>query len=99
MGRSAGQSTSFIISDEELFPSVFEEDSRDVTPSTTPSASRSPASPTCLYEPRVAVDNGSLMRGLLAQEKAKREQQQQRRRKSSKKSRSGSNKHMSPIVE
>lgn len=99
-GCSASQSTSFIISDEELFPAVFDRDSEDCTPPTTPSVSRSPASPSAMYEPRV-VDHGSLMRDLMAQEKAKKEKrrQQKSRSGSSKKSRSESNKHMSPILE
>lgn len=92
------QTSSFIISDEELFPDVFDE--QDCTPPATPHshASRSPASPSMLCD--MVVDNGSLMRQLMAEEKAKKER---RRRKSasSKKSRSGSgaSKHMSPILE
>lgn len=101
VGRRASESTSFIISDEELFATMdFEDSSRDCSPSpTTPHTSRSPASPAGLYEQRVAVDNGSLMREIAAQEKAKREQQRRRKASAMKKSRSGSNKHMTPIVE
>jgi hypothetical protein len=88
-------SSSFIISDEELFPLVFDDGDRDCTPPATPNSSRSPASPSRMCD--IVVDNGSLMRELMAQEKTKKER---RRRKStsSKKSRSGS-KHMSPILE
>jgi hypothetical protein len=91
------RSSSFIISDEELFPLVFDDTDRDCTPPTTPNSSRSPASPSRMCD--IVVDNGSLMRELMAQEKTKKER---RRRKSasSKKSRSGSgSKHMSPILE
>lgn len=88
-------SSSFIISDEELFPLVFDDTDRDCTPPATPNSSRSPASPSRMCD--IVVDNGSLMRELMAQEKTKKER---RRRKStsSKKSRSSS-KHMSPILE
>ena len=92
---------SFIISDEELFPSVF--DDQDCTPPATPSSnsSRSPASPMC--EQQIVVDHGSLMRDLIEEEKAKREKRERKRRRSrsSKKSRSGSgsSRHMSPIQE
>lgn len=93
-------STSFIISDEELFPSVFDDADHDCTPPTTPNSSRSPASPNMMCEARIVVDNGTLMRELIAQEKAKKERRR-RRSSSSKKSRSGSgaSKHMSPILE
>jgi hypothetical protein len=89
-------SSSFIISDEELFPLVFDDADRDCTPPATPYSSRSPASPSRMCD--IVVDNGSLMRELMAQEKTKKER---RRRKStsSKKSRSGSKTHMSPILE
>jgi len=88
-------SSSFIISDEELFPLVFDDADRDCTPPQTPYSSRSPASPSRMCD--IVVDNGSLMRELMTQEKTKKER---RRRKStsSKKSRSSS-KHMSPILE
>jgi hypothetical protein len=88
-------SSSFIISDEELFPLVFDDTDGDCTPPATPNSSRSPASPSRMCD--IVVDNGSLMRELMAQEKTKKER---RRRKStsSKKSRSNS-KHMSPILE
>ncbi|KAK6587088.1 hypothetical protein PZA11_000378 [Diplocarpon coronariae] len=94
------QSSSFIISDEELFPCVFDDAEQDCTPVATPSTSRSPASPHLMGEARIVVDHGSLMRELVAQEKAKRERRR-RRSSSSKKSRSGSgsSKHMSPILE
>ncbi|KAE8453529.1 hypothetical protein EG329_010390 [Mollisiaceae sp. DMI_Dod_QoI] len=92
------QSSSFIISDEELFPDVFDDAEQDCTPPATPHSGRSPASPSMLCD--MVVESGSLMRQLMAEEKAKRER---RRRKSSasKKSRSGSgaSKHMSPILE
>lgn len=46
------------------------------------------------------VDNGSLMKDVLTQEKAKREQQRRRKAAMMKKSsRSGSGKSMTPIVE
>ncbi|KAK2627979.1 hypothetical protein QTJ16_002625 [Diplocarpon rosae] len=94
------QSSSFIISDEELFPCVFDDAEHDCTPIATPNISRSPASPHRMGEARIVVDNGSLMRELMAQEKAKKERRR-RRSSSSKKSRSGSgsSKHMSPILE
>lgn len=100
-GYSASKSTSFIISDEELFAPVFDE-SRDVTPPHTPYTSRSPADVTSAFEyQKVAVDSGSLMRDMMVQEKAKREQQRRRKaammRKSSSKSSSGKN--MTPIAE
>lgn len=91
------RSSSFIISDEELFPMVFDDALEDCTPPATPYSCRSPASPSRMCD--IVVDNGSLMRDLMAQEKTKKER---RRRKStsSKKSRSGSgSKHMSPIQE
>ena len=98
-GCGPSQSTSFIISDEELFPTVFD-DTEDCTPPMTPNVSRSPASPSAMYEPRIVVDHGSLMRDLLAQEKSKKEKSRRRKSScSSKKSRSGSNKQMSPIIE
>lgn len=93
------QSTSFIISDEELFPCVFDEAEQDCTPPATPSCSRSPASPSMMCE--MVVETGSLMRHLVAEEKAKKERRR-RRSTSSKKSRSGSGAskgHMSPIQE
>lgn len=91
------QSSSFIISDEELFPDVFDE--QDCTPPTTPHSSRSPASPSMLCD--MVVDNRSLMRHLMAEEKTKKERRGRRRSSSSKKSRSGSgaSKPMSPIQE
>lgn len=94
------QSSSFIISDEELFPCVFDETEQDCTPPITPSSSRSPASPNMMCEARIVVDNGSLMRQLVAEEKAKKERRR-RKSSSSRKSRSGSatSKHMSPILE
>lgn len=94
------QSSSFIISDEELFPCVFDEAEQDCSPLATPNSSRSPASPNMICEARIVVDNGSLMRELVTQEKAKKEQRR-RKSSSSKKSRSGSatSKHMSPILE
>lgn len=97
---------SFVISDEELFPMVFDEAENDCTPPMTPSSnsSRSPASPMC--EQNIVVDHGTLMRELIAQEKAKMEKRERRRRRSGsassrKSSRSGSNssKRMSPIQE
>ncbi|TVY78304.1 hypothetical protein LSUE1_G006955 [Lachnellula suecica] len=94
---------SFVISDEELFPCVFDDVEQDITPLATPSsnASRSPASP--MREQHIVVDHGTLMRELIAEEKAKMERRERRRRRSgsSKKSRSGSgsSKHMSPIQE
>jgi hypothetical protein len=94
---------SFIISDEELFPCVFDDAEQDCTPPATPSSnsSRSPASPMC--EQQIVVDHGSLMRDLIAQERAKVEKRERKRRRSggSKNSRSGSgsSKHMSPIQE
>lgn len=92
------QSTSFIISDEELFPCVFDDAELDCTPPQTPHLSRSPASPSMMCD--MVVDNGSLMRQLVAEEKAKKERRR-RRSTSSKKSRSssGASKHMSPIQE
>ena len=90
------QSSSFIISDEELFPLVFDE--RDCSPPSTPNSSRSPASPSRFCE--IVVDNGSLMRELMVQEQTKKERRRRKSSSSSKKSRSGSNsKHMSPILE
>ncbi len=98
--EEAPQSSSFIISDEELFPCVFDDAEQDCTPPATPYSTRSPASPYMMCEARIVVDHGSLLREIVAQEKAKKER---RRRKSvsSKKSRSGSgaSKHMSPILE
>jgi hypothetical protein len=49
----------------------------------------------------IVVDNGSLMRELVAQEKAKKERSRRRKVSSGRKSRSssGSSKHMSPILE
>jgi len=91
------RSSSFIISDEELFPLVFDDADRDCTPPATPNSSRSPASPSRMCD--IVVDNGSLMRELMAQEKTKKERRR-RKSSSSKKSRSGSgSKHMSPILE
>lgn len=93
---------SFIISDEELYPCVFD-DTEDCTPPATPSSnpSRSPASPMC--EQRIVVDHGSLMRDLIAQEKARLEKRDRKRRRSnaSNKSRSGSDssRRMSSIQE
>lgn len=91
-------SCSSYISDEELFPCVFDDAEQDITPPVTPHTSRSPASPSRIHEARIVVDAGAFMRQLVAEEKAKKER---RRRKSSKKSRSGSgaSKHMSPILE
>ncbi|RDL36500.1 Uncharacterized protein BP5553_05852 [Venustampulla echinocandica] len=89
---------SFIISDEELFPGVFD-DSELCSPADTPNstASRSPAS---LEPAQMIVDHGTLMREVIAQEKAER--RRRRARTSGKKSRSGSaasSKKMSPIQE
>lgn len=98
-GFGASKSTSCIFSDEELFAPVFDE-SRDVTPPQTPQASRSPAEVNPFEQQRFAVDNGSLLREMAAQEQAKREQQRRRKaammRKSSHKS---SKKSMTTITE
>ena len=96
-GFGASKSTSCIFSDEELFAPVFDE-SRDVTPPQTPLQSRSPAQVNPFDQQRVVVDNGSFMREMAAQEKAKRDQQRRRKaammRKSSHKS-----KNMTTITE
>ncbi len=79
---------------------VFDDVEQDCTPPATPSFSRSPASPSCLCQ--MVVDNGSLMRQLVAEEKAKKLERKRRRSTGSKKSRSGSGAskgHMSPIQE
>ncbi|KAG4444459.1 hypothetical protein IFR05_000050 [Cadophora sp. M221] len=98
----AAHSSSYI-TDEELFPCVFDDAEQDCTPPATPSLSRSPASPNMMCEARIVVTNGSLMRELVAEEKAKKEQRSRRRKSSSssRKSRSSSaaSKHMSPIQE
>jgi len=93
--------SSSFITDEELFPCVFDDAEQDCTPPATPSLSRSPASPNMMCEARVVVDNGSLMRELVAQEKAKKERRRRKSSSSSRKSRSSSatSKHMSPIQE
>jgi hypothetical protein len=90
---------SFVISDDELFPGVFD-DLELSSPMDTPDSngSRSPAS----FEPAqmVVVDHGALMRELIAQEKMERKKR--RVRAAGKKSRSGSatsSKKMSPIQE
>lgn len=92
------KSTSFIISDEELFPCVFDDEQQDITPPATPSYSRSPASPSMMCN--MVVETGSFMRRLVAEEKANK-QKKRRRSVSGKKSRSssGASKHMSPIQE
>lgn len=93
------RSSSSIISDEELFPCVFDDAEQDCTPPVTPNLSRSPASPGLMEH--IVVDNGSLMRELVAQEKAKKERRRRAKSASGRKSRSssGSSKHMSPILE
>lgn len=97
--NAGGYCSSFIISDEELFPSVFDDAEQDCTPPATPSSSRS-ASPSLIYDANIVVSNGSFMRELVAQEKAKKERRR-RKSSSSRKSRteSGASKHMSPIQE
>ncbi|KAH7336350.1 hypothetical protein BKA65DRAFT_32492 [Rhexocercosporidium sp. MPI-PUGE-AT-0058] len=99
--------SSSYITDEELFPCVFDDAEQDCTPPATPSLglSRSPASPSMMCEARIVVNNGSLMRELVAEEKAKKERSRRRKSSSSsRKSRSSSaasnkSKHMSPIQE
>ncbi|KAF4630672.1 hypothetical protein G7Y89_g7466 [Cudoniella acicularis] len=94
---------SFIISDEELFPGVFDDAESDYSPLSTPSSntSRSPASPTIMREPQIVVDHGTLMRELVAQEKMEKRRRRRSANGSSKKSRSasGGSKRMSPIQE
>ena len=83
------------ISDEDLFPCVFDDAEQDCTPPATPNTCRSPAS----CEAQIVVDNGTFMRELIAQDKARKERRR-RRSGSSRKSRTGSStKHMSPILE
>jgi hypothetical protein len=96
---AGGYCSSFIISDEELFPCVFDDAEQDCTPPATPSSSRS-ASPSLMYDANIVVSNGSFIRELVAQEKAKKERRR-RKSSSSRKSRteSGASKHMSPIQE
>ncbi|KAH8684529.1 hypothetical protein BGZ60DRAFT_426902 [Tricladium varicosporioides] len=102
-GSDEYHNCSFIISDEELFPGVFEDADSDYSPLSTPSSntSRSPASPTIMREPQMqmVVDHGTLMRELVAQEKM--EKRRRKAKSMSKKSRSssGSSKRMSPIQE
>ncbi|CZT02693.1 hypothetical protein WAI453_002170 [Rhynchosporium graminicola] len=98
-GEDEAHSSSFI-TDEELFPCVFDDAELDCTPPTTPSLSRSPASPNMMCEARLVLDKGSMMRQLVAEEKAKKERRPLKR-SSSRKSRSSSasSKRMSPIQE
>jgi len=92
--------TSFISNDdlEDLFPCVFDEAEQDCTPPVTPFATRSPQASSAVHQEQVVVDTGALMRELIAEEKAKKERKR-RRSGSSRKSRSGTSKHMSPILE
>ncbi|PQE05211.1 hypothetical protein CJF30_00010169 [Rutstroemia sp. NJR-2017a BBW] len=103
-GEQSHVSSSF--SDEELsfglYPSVFDDAQEDCTPLTTPH--RSPSGSMC--EPQfVVVDNGALMRELIAQhaaEKAAKKEKSKKRAHGSRKSRHSSttsSKHMSPILE
>jgi hypothetical protein len=86
--------SSFVISDEELFPCIFSNAEQDCKHPVTLHASRSPASPSMMSQ----INDGPLLRELVSQEKVRI-----RRRKHvcSNKPRSGSgrSKHMSPILE
>jgi len=104
--RDAEEATSYI-SDDDIFPCVFDDSETDCAPVITPSASRS-VSPSYMMREVQVVDNRALMRELLAQQQQRQQQQQQqqqtkkeRRRRSSGSSRKlrSANKPMSPIQE
>lgn len=96
--------TSFI-SDDDLFPCVFDDAEQDCSPVATPSASRSPSASSMMVQQFQVVDTAALMKELIAQHQLEmnaqpKKERRRRRSESSRKSRSGSsNKYMSPILE
>jgi hypothetical protein len=89
------------ISDDDLYPAVFDDAEPDCSPAATPYDQRSPVAAPAVLQPQVVVDTGALMRELLAEEKARRkEKKRYSRHANSRKLRSGSlPRHMTPIRE
>jgi len=90
------------ISDDDLFPSVFDDNEGDCTPLHSPNAGRSPsASMSRMCEQQIVVDNGALMRELMAQHAREQALKKDKKRRRSRKSSNGTtaSKRMSPIPE
>ena len=90
------------ISDDDLFPCVFDDNEADCTPIHSPGAGRSPsASMSRMCEQQIVVDNGALMRELMAQHAREQAAKKEKKRRRSRKSSNGTtaSKRMSPIPE
>lgn len=89
------------ISDDDLFPSVFDDSADDCSPLHSPQNGRSPAASMSMAamvcEAQVVVDNGALMRELVAQHAKEQAAKKERKRRRSRKQ--TASKKMSPIPE
>ncbi|RFU34545.1 hypothetical protein B7463_g1798, partial [Scytalidium lignicola] len=91
------------ISDDDLFPSVFDESEPEYSPISSPSSILSPASPSIFLQeeepaPAPMFDLRALQQQYMKEMKAQKKEKKSRR-SSSKKSRGTTSRQMSPIME